>query len=306
MRLWEDLPDGDLIREIGELLKKRDELEAQRQALVAQPGHPTILPDVMREIKATRQAIIDHENLLALVAKIHPEAVARLRQSRTFRKHFFGGEEKDAFIMSVDIRRSTELMLKATSAEAFAKFISILCEDLVSNVVRRFGVVDKFTGDGLLSFFPKFYTGEDAGQHALLAAQACHESFKQHYLEYRHLFRAVLAEVGLGIGLDYGPVHLVELGGALTAIGNPVVYACRLASAPAGKTYLNQGAFDEVMSNDRDENAWLIEEVEIDIKHEGKLVAYEVTDGQATRIRDPQEGWPESDKAELEDEDAPF
>jgi len=36
------------------------------------------------------------------------------------------------------------------------------------NIVRKhFGVVDKFTGDGILCFFPEFFCGLDAGYYAL-------------------------------------------------------------------------------------------------------------------------------------------
>jgi class 3 adenylate cyclase len=51
---------------------------------------------------------------------------------------------------------------------------------------------------------------------------------------------------GLGIGIDFGEVSVVDVNGELTVVGSPVVYACRLAAAPAGVTLLNEQAYQEL------------------------------------------------------------
>ena len=48
---------------------------------------------------------------------------------------------------------------------------------------------------------------------------------------------------GLGIGIDYGTVALVDSFASLTVVGPAVVYACRFTFSPAGKTYLNEQAY---------------------------------------------------------------
>lgn len=61
----------------------------------------------------------------------------------------------------------------------------------------------------------------------------------------------------------------------MTIVGTPVVYACRLSSAPVGKTYINQNVHDEVKTL-YNNNISFNEDL-LDIKHEGKVVVYETS-----------------------------
>ncbi|MGE3537791.1 MAG: adenylate/guanylate cyclase domain-containing protein [Candidatus Tectimicrobiota bacterium] len=178
------------------------------------------------------------------------------------------------FVMSVDIRRSTELMLKARKPECFAAFIIELCQDIKNKITDFYGVFDKFTGDGILAFFPPFFSGPDAGILAVKAAMQCHESFRRLYKSRRKSFSSILTDVGLGIGIDYGDALLLQFEEALTVIGAPVVYACRLSSAPVGRTYLNQPAYEKI--HERSHMAFHFSEEELCIKHEGSILAYSV------------------------------
>jgi class 3 adenylate cyclase len=210
--------------------------------------------------------------LRILLDRVNQAAVKAIMANEDLRQKFLGGGSQELYAMSVDIRRSTELMLKARTPEAFATFLTSLCGRLLDVVRSRHGVIDKFTGDGILCFFPKFFSGPDAGYYALATADACHAVFDKHYRESRPSFTSVLSEVGLGIGIDYGSCHLVQVAGTLTIVGAPVVYACRFGGAPAGKTLLNQGAYDALTSL-LGTRIWT-EETTIDLKHEGKTVAY--------------------------------
>ncbi len=177
-------------------------------------------------------------------------------------------------MVSVDIRRSTELMLKARSPQQFAHFITTLCTELETIVKDNYGVVDKFTGDGILAFFPEFFAGEDAGFYAIAVADRCHRIFREKYREFRNSFTSVLNNVGLGIGIDYGPTHLVKMAGGLTVVGVPVVYACRMGGAPPEITLLNQPAYEKI--SEQFSACCSFQETELDIKHEGSMLAYEV------------------------------
>ena len=179
-----------------------------------------------------------------------------------------------AFIVSIDIRRSTELMLKARTPAHFVNFMTELCTDLEAAIKDEFGVFDKFTGDGVLAFFPEAFSGPDAGYHAIAAAQKALAIFADCYRRRRSSFSTVLRDVNLTVGIDFGDVHLVQVGGVLSVVGNAVVYACRLSGGPAGTILLNQPAYEKI--SHAYGGLWLISETSTDIKHEGAVVCYEL------------------------------
>jgi class 3 adenylate cyclase len=213
-----------------------------------------------------------HLRLKYLYDRVNEKAKKEMAEGEELRKKFEETEYCDAVIMSIDIRRSTELMLKARVPKLYADFITNLCSDLTKIIVDNYGVFDKFTGDGLLCFFPEFYSGQDAPYYAIKAAAECHSKFAEHYQKNRKCFKTVLIDVGLGIGIDYGKTHLVKMQDQLTVIGEPVVYACRLSGGEAGKTLLNQPAY-EIISELY--GAYVdFKEDSIEIKHEGATLAY--------------------------------
>jgi adenylate cyclase len=206
--------------------------------------------------------------------KVSPRAHEALFSNRALRNRFLASKSASAaFIMSSDIRRSAELMLNARSAELFAEFMAGLCEELKGLICDRFGIVDKFTGDGLLASFPEFFSGPDAGYRAISAAHEAH-LFTKRYKQHRSSFFTVLTEIGLGIGIDYGNIRFMRIAGDLTVVGAPVVNAARLSSAPVGKTVLNQQAHERIASH---YGAYCsTSERELDIKHQGRVLVHEV------------------------------
>ena len=253
-----------LRREVGDKareLKHAETSAAEKAAAIA-------------KLEASIAQLTEKERLSFLLARVNEDAQALLLNSERFRKRFLDLSECNAFVMSVDIRRSTELMLKARTPEQFAHFITTLCKDLEEVVKAHFGVFDKFTGDGILAFFPEFFSGEDAAYYVISAADDCHRLFRERYREFRSSFTAVLTDVGLGIGIDYGPAHLVQMAGGLTVVGAPVVYACRMAGAQPGTTLLNQPGYEKV--SERLSAYCFFSETELDIKNEGATLAYEV------------------------------
>jgi len=156
-----------------------------------------------------------------------------------------------AFVMSVDIRRSTQLMRDTLRADEYAAFLINLSRDLAEEVKGNYGIFDKFTGDGILACFPIPIFANDAHSAALwtiAAAEHCHERFEQLFMTLRPHLAIVEEPQGLGIGIDFGDVSLVDVNGELTMVGIPVVYACRLATAPAGVTLLNEQAYQQLKS----------------------------------------------------------
>lgn len=219
---------------------------------------------------------IERKNELAyLTNKISEEAIDYILKNPEFISRFSPSNDQECVVISIDIRRSTELMLKAKSPKAFTEFISNLTEGLKFIITKNHGVFDKFTGDGILAYFPDFFSGQDKLLYAIKAADECHIFFQNHYKNSRKLFTTVLKDTGLGIGIDLGTVNFARISEDLTVVGNAVVYACRLSSTEANTTLLNQSAFDDL--NDTSIKQLNIKECEINIKHEGVILTYKVS-----------------------------
>lgn len=154
--------------------------------------------------------------------------------------------EIDSAIISIDIRKSTELMLKAKSNSSFSEFITELTIKLGNCVNKNYGIVEKFTGDGLLAFYPETYSGKHYLEHAINTAIESHEIFDNVYNSHITDFVAGLNDTGLGIGIDCGSIILKDINLSMNIIGKPVVYACRMGNISINNTALNYPAYIEL------------------------------------------------------------
>jgi class 3 adenylate cyclase len=271
----------------GELNALQKKIEQQATALHQEAKSREDKEQRIAQLETSIAELNAKKRIEFILSRVNQDAQRLLLESEEFRLEFLQKTECNAFVIAVDIRQSTALMLKARKPEAFAEFITTLCSDLMRIITDHYGVFDKFTGDGVLAFFPDFYSGDDAAYHAITSAAKCHESFREHYDRFRKSFSSILTDVGLGIGIDFGSVHLVQMAGGLTVVGAPVVYACRLSGAPPGHTYVNQPAY-EILS-DRFSGYCFIDETRLDIKHEGGMLAYNVRlNGRSINPRPPQ------------------
>lgn len=259
-----------LEEEILRLRGNADSLARQ----IEERGHDLEGKDAkIAELQRSLQSLNEKQSLAHLLNRVCLPAQNKILSDSGFRAQFSGKGPHNAFVLAIDLRRSTELMLKARHPQLYARFIGELVDSLRKCVIENYGVFDKFTGDGILCFFPDFYSGPDSGYHALNVAGQCHRIFATHYQQCRNCFIAVMKDVGLGIGVDFGVVDLVEIGGELTAVGSPVVYACRLAGGRPGTTLLNQSSFERVSTEYK---CFDFDETEIAFKHEGLALAYSV------------------------------
>ncbi|OXA67759.1 hypothetical protein B0A61_07770 [Flavobacterium aquatile LMG 4008 = ATCC 11947] len=229
---------------------------------------------VIKDLDQLTSELQAKEKINHILPRINEEAQTKILECQDFAKLFENAKSCDAVVVSIDIRRSTELMLKARKPELFSKFITELSRKLSNIIISNYGIFDKFTGDGILAFFPKFYSGEEAIIRALKAAEDCHKIFDEHYHDSKGCFNVFINDVGLGIGIDYGTVTLVNTSNELTVVGIPVVYACRMSGANAGDTILNQPAKEEIERLRATQVKFI--ETTLHIKNEGTAEVYKV------------------------------
>ena len=215
------------------------------------------------------QSKYDLMYILSCIDQQHHQAFVESEKNQSL---FKDGSTSESFVISIDIRRSTDLMLKAKSAKDFSGFISELCTKLCDVIKTKGGVFDKFTGDGILASFPVSYSGPDAGLKCLSAAKECHRVYRDIFHQYRSSFDCIPLDSGLGIGVDFGTVTYVRIPESLTVVGKPVVYACRLGGCPAFKTAINQGAYDKICRNGK--ASLLATEGSVTFKHDGEMLCY--------------------------------
>ena len=258
-----------------ELQKSKDGVEERNQKL--------------EKLQESYNQLKTKESLRHLLDRVCLKAQDKLLSTKTQMSELFGFDENEvceAYVISIDVRRSTELMLKARNAKDFARFITTLANKLREVIIKNYGVFDKFTGDGILAYFPVNYSGQDAGLRVANAANECHKIFAEHYKESRKYFTSVLNDVGLGIGVDFGKITIVKMHVELTIVGTPVVYACRLGGADAGETLVNQPAYEVLM--EKFSECVDFTETSIHFKHEGNMLAYKIERNSKKRsLEDP-------------------
>ena len=227
------------------------------------------------DLTAANAKLHERTNLQHLLGRVCEAAHEPLLSGKGLKKLFDKATVTNAYVLSIDLRRSTDLMLNAREPKLFAEFITKLANKLRAVILSRFGVFDKFTGDGILAFFPEFYSGEHAGLLAVEAAKECHEVFAEHYKSNRKCFTCILKNSGLGIGMDFGAVAMVQMSSELTVVGSPVVFACRLGGADAGQTLVNEPAYEDLFSKFSEFIDFV--DAEIDFKHAGTMIVHRVT-----------------------------
>lgn len=230
--------------------------------------------EIELKVENLEKAMVDDVNAnrdVAIANRIGVQGLQHFKNNPALSKSF-DGRYWNTTVVSIDIRSSTQLMLNAKTPNDFVAFISDLSFALSSHVKDHFGIYDKFTGDGLLCFFPCFFSGEDHVYQALKLADSCHHSFKEVYARHNDKFSVVRSDVGLGIGIDTGETYVTFVNNEPTVIGTSVVYACRLSSAPSNTTYVNQQIY-EVIKNTYKDN-FEITPCEIEFKGQGKMQVY--------------------------------
>lgn len=144
-----------------------------------------------------------------------------------------GSVERDVYILTADIRKSTLLMKEAVRPEVHARILDDFIKESKSRVLTDGGWFDKFTGDGFIAYwlFPPGRGFDQTAFRPLQFADFVVRTFDRHLTRFRRNSRNVPTGVGVSVGLDAGPAHLVVVGGDLTVVGAPIVGARRMVEA---------------------------------------------------------------------------
>jgi class 3 adenylate cyclase len=146
-----------------------------------------------------------------------------------------GGRREQVCVLFVDARGFTGFSERHPPEQVVATLNDYMT-DLTDVLVARSGILDKYTGDGLMAFFRVGEPPRADVENAVRAAVAMRDAAAAVSTRLRLEGREPLQ---LGFGLHYGdavlglvgsPVHLVNF----TALGHPVIVAQRLQGIAAG------------------------------------------------------------------------
>lgn len=148
LRTYANLFKNDNLRSLDEMLYKnnswldedsslkRIELESEISTLKAQLRESynelkkanSDKDKKIEEFKLLEENLKSKEKISHIIPRICEEARELLLSDDNFKNLFKDGESCEAVVVSIDIRRSTELMLKARRPELFSKFITELSQ----------------------------------------------------------------------------------------------------------------------------------------------------------------------------------
>lgn len=157
------------------------------------------------------------------------------------------GQTSIVTILFCDLRGFTAFAERTPPAEV-ARLLNEFLEQMTQVVFKYDGMLDKYTGDGLIAVFGAPYPQADHAEravHAALEMQARHEQLLQQWAAERR------TGLGLGIGIQSGEVVAGNFGSVqrvdYTVIGHAVNLAARLVGiAPAGQILLGEGTLQLV------------------------------------------------------------
>jgi adenylate cyclase len=142
-----------------------------------------------------------------------------------------GGEQKELTVLFADLRNSTGLGAKLPPAE-FVGLLNEVMETMTEVLFAHDGMLDKFTGDGLVTVFGAPLPQPD---HALRACRAALAMVGELAPVQARWARPDLPPVDIGIGINTGRMMIGNMGSkerfAYTVIGDEANLGARLEAA---------------------------------------------------------------------------
>lgn len=161
-----------------------------------------------------------------------------------------GGTKKDISIMFIDIRGFTtisEQMQPEEVTDIINEYLAVSTECIFDHK----GILDKYTGDGLMALFNAPY---DIEQPELSCVKAAFEIRQNAENIHDKLFDKYGKSVRFGIGINCGDAIVGNIGSVTrmdyTAIGDSVNTAARLESnAKAGQILISERVYERIRDN---------------------------------------------------------
>jgi adenylate cyclase len=142
-----------------------------------------------------------------------------------------GGEQKELTVLFADLRNSTGLGAKLPPAE-FARLLNEVMDTITRVLFAHEGMLDKFTGDGLVAVFGAPLPQPD---HALRACRAALAMLDELAPVRAKWARPDLPPLDIGIGINTGAMIIGNMGSrerfSYTVIGDEANLGARLESA---------------------------------------------------------------------------
>ncbi len=221
------LPETDLLGDKGKVRTGPLRLE----------GMPEIPPGSAREYRQNPWEMVDRPNVGVMSG---PDLVERFKRAGLEAS----GQRRSVTVLFVDLTGYThlsEMLSDEVLYELIQKYIRVLADD----VYKYEGMVDKFTGDGLMALFGAPIAHENNAERALRAALDMQEDVARLNTEVEDLKGQTLR---LHIGLNAGSVIVGGLGNDAvmnyTAIGDSVNLARRLEEvASPGTIFVSESVY---------------------------------------------------------------
>ncbi len=142
-----------------------------------------------------------------------------------------GGEQKELTVLFADVRDSTRLGAKLPPA-AFVELLNEVMETMTRVLFAHDGMLDKFTGDGLVAVFGAPLPQPD---HAVRACRAALAMLRELAPVQERWSRPDLPPLDLGVGINTGSMIIGNMGSkerfSYTVIGDEANLGARLEAA---------------------------------------------------------------------------
>ena len=160
---------------------------------------------------------------------VHPDVIQNLMKEPNLVR--MGGDEIYATVLFTDIYNFTGFS-EGKSAPELVQYLNEYFDKLTSFVLDHNGLLDKYTGDGIMALFGAPLPRDDHAQLACQAALAHRDFGRQLLAEARDLSPSEQFHLNTRTGINSGPIVAGNIGSErrtdYTAIGDDVNLAARL------------------------------------------------------------------------------